>query len=54
MADLDGAWDFTPCSSASIVNFEHAIAGWDTFTQILSEHIQHPMICCLADAIMLF
>ena len=21
---------FTPCSSASIVNFEHVIAGWDT------------------------
>ena len=20
---------FTPCSSVSIVNFEHAIAGWD-------------------------
>ena len=25
---------FTPCSSISIVNFEHVIAGWESFLQI--------------------
>ena len=27
---------FTPCSSASIANFEHAIAGWDGNTFVFS------------------
>ena len=26
---------FTPCCSASIVNFEHVIAGWENFSEYL-------------------
>ena len=28
---------FTPCSTVSIVNFEHVIAGWDTFLKLTME-----------------
>ena len=27
---------FTPCSSVSIVNFEHVIAGWDIIDRVTS------------------
>ena len=28
--------NFTPCSSVSIVNFEHVIAGWEVFVSVLN------------------
>ena len=30
---------FTPCSSVSIVNFEHVIAGWDDYYDTSQDHI---------------
>ena len=30
---------FTPCSSVSIVNFEHVIAAWDMFKWVLNTHL---------------
>ena len=29
---------FTPCSSVSILNFEHVISGWYMFRQLSSTH----------------
>ena len=40
--------NFTPCSSASIVNFEHLIVGWDMFTIILQK-LRKKTFCAVFD-----